>query len=67
ETANVTSLNCDDFDQLCDLLEQSIQSNSQLKYKEKGSRFIYDVFIEDDWGKIVLEFNLEIVAVQGKE
>ncbi|CAF4620583.1 unnamed protein product, partial [Rotaria magnacalcarata] len=36
ETANVTSLNCDDFDQLCDLLEQSIQSNSQLKYKEKG-------------------------------
>ncbi|CAF3234589.1 unnamed protein product [Rotaria socialis] len=67
ETANVTSLNCDDSDQLCDLLEQSIQSNSQLKYKEKGSRFIYDVFIEDDWGKIVLEFNLEIVAVQGKE
>jgi hypothetical protein len=31
------------------------------------SRFIYDVFIEDDWGKIVLEFDLEVVAIQGKE
>ena len=31
------------------------------------SRFIYDVYIEDDWGKIVLEFDLEIVAIQGKE
>jgi len=31
------------------------------------SRFIYNVFIEDDWGKIVLEFDLEVVAIQGKE
>ncbi|CAF4756735.1 unnamed protein product, partial [Rotaria sp. Silwood2] len=31
------------------------------------SRFIYDVFIEDDWDKIVFEFNLEVVAVQGRE
>ncbi|CAF0808262.1 unnamed protein product [Adineta steineri] len=67
ETANVTPINVDDADQICDLLEQAIKNNSQLKYKEKGSRFIYDVFIEDDWGKIVLEFDLEIVAVQGKE
>ncbi|CAF0991818.1 unnamed protein product [Rotaria magnacalcarata] len=68
ETANVTSLNCDDFDQLCDLLEQSINLILNLNIKKTGiSRFIYDVFIEDDWGKIVLEFNLEIVAVQGKE
>ncbi|CAF4872303.1 unnamed protein product, partial [Rotaria socialis] len=47
--------------------EQAIKNNSQLKYKEKGSRFVYDVFIEDDWGKIVLEFDLEVVAIQGKE
>ncbi|CAF0837050.1 unnamed protein product [Adineta ricciae] len=67
ETANVTPINVDDPDQVCDLLEQAIKNNSQLKYKEKGTRFIYDVFIEDDWGKIVLEFDLEIVAVQGKE
>jgi hypothetical protein len=31
------------------------------------SRFIYNVFIEDDWGKIVLEFDLEVVAIQTKE
>ncbi|CAF3892533.1 unnamed protein product, partial [Rotaria sp. Silwood1] len=67
ETANVTPINLYDPDQICDLLEQAIKNNSQLKYKEKGSRFIYDVFIEDDWGKIVLEFDLEIVAIQGKE
>ncbi|CAF0784598.1 unnamed protein product [Rotaria sordida] len=67
ETANVTPINVDDPDQICDLLEQAIKNNSQLKYKEKGSRFIYNVFIEDDWGKIVLEFDLEVVAIQGKE
>ena len=88
ETANVTPIGIDDADQFCDLLEQAIKVNSQLKYKEKGyahlssdvlsmferfafpfarSRFIYDVFIEDDWGKIVLEFDLEVVAIQGKE
>jgi len=31
------------------------------------SRFIYNVFIEDDWGKIVLEFDVEIVAIQSKQ
>lgn len=67
ETANVTPINVDDPDQVCDLLEQAIKNNSQLKYKEKGSRFVYDVFIEDDWGKIVLEFDLEVVAIQGKD
>jgi len=67
ETANVTPINVDDPDQVCDLLEQAIKNNSQLKYKEKGSRFVYDVFIEDDWGKVVLEFDLEVVAIQGKD
>jgi len=36
ETANVTPINVDDPDQVCDLLEQAIKNNSQLKYKEKG-------------------------------
>ncbi len=36
ETANVTPINVDDPDQICDLLEQAIKNNSQLKYKEKG-------------------------------
>ncbi|CAM4765576.1 unnamed protein product [Rotaria magnacalcarata] len=67
ETANVTPIHIDDPDQVCDLLEQAIKNNSQLQYKEKGSRFVYDVFIEDDWGKIVLEFDLEVVTIQGKE
>ena len=31
------------------------------------NRFVYDVFIEDDWRKVVLEFGLEIVGVQGKQ
>lgn len=31
-----------------------------------SNRFLYNVFIEDDWGKIVLEFDLEIVMIQGK-
>ena len=36
ETANVTPINVEDPDQICDLLEQAIKNNSQLKYKEKG-------------------------------
>ena len=36
ETANVTPIKVDDADQICDLLEQAIKNNSQLKYKEKG-------------------------------
>jgi hypothetical protein len=36
EIANVTPINVDDPDQICDLLEQAIKNNSQLKYKEKG-------------------------------
>ena len=36
ETANVTPIGMDDVDKVCDLLEQAIKVNSQLKYKEKG-------------------------------
>ena len=32
----MTPINIDDADQVCDLLEQAIKVNSQLKYKEKG-------------------------------
>ena len=38
ETTNITPINIDDPDQICDLLEQAIRNNSQLKYKEKGYR-----------------------------
>ncbi|CAF0949628.1 unnamed protein product [Didymodactylos carnosus] len=66
ETANISFLSISDPEEIVELLEQAIKRNKQLKYEQKGSRFIYNVYIPDDWGKVNLSFDLEVVSVQGK-